>query len=212
MTDFDSMKTTVIQQIEERIKAMGRGTIFFNTDFADLGTSDVIRQSLVRLLSKGEVIRVARGIYCYPRHKSKVLGGGIVIPSTDEIAHALAKRYHCRIAPTSDYAMNALGLSTQVPANVVYYTDGPTRRIVLDKGQSLTLLHTSSMKHFSYQSEMMQLIVLAMGEIGEGKQTEEQSSVIREALGKVSKADYENDIKLANTWVRNVLVKDYQRV
>ena len=36
----------------------------------------------------------------------------------------IAKRDHSRIVPTGDYALNSPGLSTQVPANAVYLTDG----------------------------------------------------------------------------------------
>ena len=46
-------------------------------------------------------------------------------PSTDEIANAIAGRDATRLQPSGAYAANLLGLSTQVPTKVVYFTDGP---------------------------------------------------------------------------------------
>ena len=73
-----------------------------------MGTSDTIRQTLQRLTKNGVIIRVAQGVYCYPEIEEK-LGLGIIYPSYDQIAEALASRDHARIVPTCEYALNALG-------------------------------------------------------------------------------------------------------
>ena len=54
---------SIAHKIENRIKGFGRGKIFFADDFLDFGSSDAIRQTLLRLKS-GVIIRVAQGIYC----------------------------------------------------------------------------------------------------------------------------------------------------
>lgn len=51
----------------ERILGLERGTIFFLSDFDDIATDTAIRQPLSRTTKRGEIIRVSRGIYCYPR-------------------------------------------------------------------------------------------------------------------------------------------------
>lgn len=85
-------------------------------------------KALERLVAKGILIRLARGVYCYPK-EDKVLGLGVVYPSYEEIAQSIAQRDKARIAPTGVYAMNILGFTTQVPMNLVFLTDGSPRSI-----------------------------------------------------------------------------------
>ena len=60
------------------------------------------------------------------------------------------------------------------------------------------------MDNFSYQSELMQLIVLAMREKGKGNMTEIEMSRIIDLLSKVSQEEFKHDIKLAPTWVQDI--------
>ena len=107
--------------------------------------------------------------------------------------------------PTGAYVLNMLGLSTQVPANVVFVTDGSPRRVSIGKGKGILFKHTSEMRNFAYQSQMMMLIVTAMREIGEGNITSEQLEIIKTHLKKVSPEQFQNDIQLAPIWVRKTL-------
>ena len=200
----------IIQKIDERIRGWNRGRIFFGNDFADLATSDAIRQSLGRLAKEGKILRIARGIYCYPRKLNPMLGEGMAMPSLDEIAKAVAKRDNMRIAPTGDHALNWLGLSTQVPCNAVYWTDGTARRINIGKGRGILFKHSTSMDNFAYRSELMQLIVLAMKGIGAGKIRDDEQIRINTFLQKVELNDFKHDIKLAPTWIQDILIKNYE--
>ena len=76
--------------IKRRIEKSKRGTLFFPDTFADYGTSDAIRSALVRLCENEMLTRVAQGIYCYPRIDTR-WGGGVILPSIEEIAEAIAK-------------------------------------------------------------------------------------------------------------------------
>ena len=71
---------------------------------------------------------MARGIYCYPKIDTE-LGLGVIYPSFDDIAQAIAKRDKAKIVPAGAYAVNKLGLSTQVPMNAVFLTSGESRKI-----------------------------------------------------------------------------------
>src|SRR6056297_835188 len=93
-------------QILSKIKKAKRGSLFFVKDFLRIGNSKTITKALERLVKKEEIARVAK---------------------------AIAKRDKARIIPTGAMALNALGLSTQVPMNVVYLTDGAARRINIGK-------------------------------------------------------------------------------
>ena len=121
---------TAINQIKTKIKNYKRGKIFFADDFADLGTPDAVKKSLQRLVNSDFLVRLAIGIYWYPKKEKELYGVKISgKPTLDEIAKAIAKRDKVRIVPTGLQALNLLNLSTQVPANVVYLTDGTPRKI-----------------------------------------------------------------------------------
>ena len=190
--------------IKKRIEESGRGSLFFPDTFADAGTSDAVRSALVRLCENGILTRVAQGIYCYPRIDER-WGGGIIPPSVEEIAQAIAVRDRVRIAPTGAYALYRLGLSTQIPANVVFITDGSPRRVSIGKGRGILFKHTSEMRTFAYKSNLMALIVTAFRDIGEDNVTESQLALIKEQLKSIPAEEFNHDLSLAPLWVRKQL-------
>ena len=97
----------IMASIEENIltviKAKGRGSIFFPSDFTSCGEVKAVGKSLERLTAKGDIIRLARGIYTYPEIDT-VLGLGVLMPSIEQIAETIARRDKARIVPTGVYA------------------------------------------------------------------------------------------------------------
>jgi len=198
---------SVDNKIENKIKKSKRGKIFFQDDFAVFGTPGAIRLALSRIEKRGLLFRVAHGIYSYPRlNKVEWIDEKYILPSVDEIAHAIAKRDKIRIVPTASHALNVLGLSTQVPANVVYITDGTPRRIKVGKGRGILFKHTSNARNLAYKSELLMLIVLALREIGEGKVTNEQLTIIKEYFSRITQKEFETDINLIPLWIRKLLL------
>jgi len=197
-----------INQVENKVKKYRRGKIFFLDDFADLGTHDAIKKSLQRLTNSGLLMRLANGIYWYPKKEKELYGVKISgKPSLDEIAKAIAKRDKARIVPTGLHALNLLNLSTQVPANIVYLTDGAARKVRINDGKDILLKHTSEVKRLAYKSEYLMLIVSALREIGENNITEEQLAIIKEHFSHITKQKFETDIKLIPIWIRKILLK-----
>ena len=133
---------SIEENILTAIKAKGRGSIFFPSDFTSYGEVKAIGKSLERLTAKGDIIRLARGIYLYPEIDT-VLGLGILMPSIEQIAEMIARRDKARIVPTGIYALNKLGISTQVPMNIVYLTDGAPRKVIFVYCLSLMLKYTT---------------------------------------------------------------------
>ena len=195
---------SVYNEIKRRIESAKRGTLFFPDGFASFGSSDAVRSALVRLCRANILIRVAQGIYYYPKIDTK-WGSGIIPPSIEDIAESIAKRDKGRIAPTGAYVLNLLGLSTQIPANIVFVTDGSQRRVSIGKGKGILFKHTSEMRIFAYRSQMMRLIVTALREIGEDNVTEGQIEIIKSHLENVQPEDFQKDIQLAPIWVRKKL-------
>jgi len=196
-----------INQIENKIKNFKRGKIFFLDDFAGFGTPETIKKSLQRLTNSGLLVRLANGIYWYPKKEKELYGVKISgKPTLDEIAKAIAKRDKARIVPTGLHALNLLNLSTQVPANVVYLTDGTARKVSIGEGKGILFKHTSEVKRLAYKSEYLMLIVSALREIGENSITDEQLSIIKEHFLNITKQEFETDIKLIPVWIRKILL------
>ena len=198
---------SVYSQIKQMILQNRRGKIFFGEDFAKFGSPDAIRVALHRMAKDGLLVRVAFGIYYYPKPDFEHYGYVFkVTPSIDDIARAIAKRDKCRIVPTASHAFNMLGLSTQVPMNVVYITDGAPRRIKVGEGRGILFKHTSDLKRLSYQSQKLMLIVSALREIGEGRITKEEKEIIKKHFLTISEKEFETDIKLIPVWIRKLLL------
>lgn len=97
-------------------------------------------------------------------------------------------------------------MSTQVPANIIYITDGSARQVKFGEGKSITFRHSNDLSNFAYQSKLMQFAVLAMREIGEKLITEEQIAKIKNMITEhVSEQDFNHDIVLAPTWIKMIL-------
>jgi hypothetical protein len=204
---YKNIMQTTVTQIENKVKNYRRGKIFFIDDFAALGTPDAVKKSLQRLVHSDLLVRLANGIYWYPKKEKELYGVKISgKPTLDEIARAIAKRDKARIVPTGIHALNLLNLSTQVPANIVYLTDGAARHVRIGNGKGILFKHTAEVKRLSYKSDYLMLIISALREIGANKATPEQLEIIKSHFSKITKQEFEADIKLIPVWIRKILL------
>lgn len=198
-----------IQSIDNKINtAINRkkhGSIIFASDFAEIGEQKTINKVFERITSSGKIIRIARGIYCKPKIDDK-LGFGIIYPGIDDIAQAIAQRDKCRIVPSGDLALNKLGLSTQVPMNAVYLTDGTPRRIKVYNGRGILFKHVVP-KRLTFKSELMMLITFALQRLGQDNITSDQINHIQQLLLTVPKEQISKDLKLVPGWIRSIILK-----
>lgn len=193
---------SIHKQIEARIKKRKRGKIFFPADFVDLGDTEVIKKTLLRLEQQGLLTRLAFGIYLYPK-KSELLGN--LTPSIEEIAMAIAHRDRARIIPTGVYTLNALGLSTQVPLNAVYLTDGASRKIKV--GKRAILFKKTSPRNLSVKGPISGLAIQALKAIGEGKVDKQEEKKLMEILQRESRENIVHDLSVAPEWIRKIIRK-----
>lgn len=128
--------TSIEDNIWTAIQTERRESIFFSSNFMSYGEAKAVGQSLERLTAKGNIVRLARGIYTYPEIDT-AFGLGVLMPSIEQIADTIARRDKARIVPTGIYAMNELGISTQVPMSVVYLTDGVPCKVSQGNGRSI---------------------------------------------------------------------------
>ena len=207
-----TIKIMASQSIENKILSTinrkKHGAILFASDFASAGERKAINKALERIALSGKIIRIARGIYCKPKVDTE-FGFGILYPSVDEVAQAIAQRDKCRIVPTGDAALNKLGLSTQVPMNAVYYTDGTPRRIKVYNGKGILFKHVVP-KRLNFKSELVMLITFALQTIGQGHVSDEQLDRIKQLLSKESKERVYEDLELIPSWIRSIILKVYE--
>jgi hypothetical protein len=194
------MPESIEYRILVKIRKARRGTLFFTEDFLRFGAAKAVSKALERMEDAREVTRVARGIYAC-LSQDPILGE--IRPGTEDIARAIAKRDKARIVPTGVLALNALGLSTQVPMNAVYLTDGAARRINL--GKRKILFKKSAPKNLSAIGKISSLCIQALKEIGKGKVTEQEKETIINHLKNEEQHRLEHDIRLAPEWIRIIM-------
>jgi len=191
------MYQVIEQKILNRIYGNGRGWVFSQMDFADLGPRPTIDSSLHRRQREGVIRRVIRGIYDYPRHSTALKGQ--VSPDIDQVAHALARKFAWRIQPDGATAQNLLGLSTQVPARAVYLSDGPDRSYTMGK-TSLTFEHTA-LKEAGFKLPESRLIVQALKAYGENRITPKIIAQVRRKFARALRQRILLDTKTSTGWV-----------
>lgn len=189
-------------KIEKSILSKPRGCLLLPSNFIAFGSSDAVRKALDRLQDKEIIKRIAHGIYVRPKI-SKILGP--LTPSAEEVADAIIKRDRIRTVPTGSYALNALGLSTQVPMNIVYLTDGSSREIYV--GKRKIKFKKTTPKMLLAKGRISKLVIQALKEIGIGNATEEEEQKIVALLKKEDIKLLKHDISLAPVWIQKIMIK-----
>lgn len=127
-------------QLVRRIRAGGRGKVYVSKDFLDLGSRVAIDHALSRMVKKGIIRRIGRGLFDYPR--TNVNLGIALSPDADAVAEAIARKRGSFVQPSGAFIANAIGVSTQVPGKNVYLTNGASGKIRVGK-QTVTIQHAA---------------------------------------------------------------------
>lgn len=196
------MSAAVRTQIKNAIEKMGRGSIFFPNDFFHLGSVAAVNMALSRLAVGDFIIRLGLGIYTFP--KTDILLG-ILRPSLEEIAVAVAKKEQLTIRPTGATALLKLGLSTQVPMKVVYLTNGNPKEIKIGKG--VIIFKKATPKIMAIKSDIIFLAVQAMITLGQENVTEEVAVQLKDRLRNEDPVQILEDAKLVPDWIRQLLFR-----
>lgn len=162
-----------------------------------MGGRPTVDSALHRLTQRGEVRRVVRGIYDYPRF-SKLLDQQLS-PDVDQVARAIARKFGWRIQPSGAMAANLLGLSTQVPARAVYLSDGPDRSYKI--GNTTLAFEHTALKEAGFKLKESGLIVQALKSLGPERVTSEVVSKIRAWLPESLRTKVLADTRTATGWV-----------
>lgn len=194
------MTQSTVDKILTKIKKARRGSLFFNEDFIRKGSSEAVRKALQRLVKNGELVRISTGIYVRPEIDPVI---GPVTPGIEAIAKAIARRDKTRIVPTGLYALNKLGLSEQVPLNVVYLTDGAPRKVKIGK-RTITFRKVSP-KNVATLGAISGLVIQALKAIGKDSVKADEIAHIQDLLKKEKQSHLQHDLRLAPEWIRQIM-------
>lgn len=118
------MTGSITEKIRHRIKILPKGSIVTARDFYNLASEGTVRQIISRLQKEGRLIPLGHGLYKKKNYSD--LFEQEVPANPYDIATAYAKKMGWSIFPAKDWALNLLGLSTQVSNAITYGSSGPT--------------------------------------------------------------------------------------
>ena len=190
-----------MSEITKRIENMLEGQILFISDFSDLnGNEKVVSRALSAEEKKGNIVRLAKGMYLRP----KSTRFGIVYPSVDEMVKAIAHRDKSKVQPCGMTALNMLGLSTQVPTKYTYLTSGSSRKLKL--GDRLIELKRSVPKNFVFKTTLGALLMQALKSLGEKNISKQEIVQISKLIDNEKRMEhFKLDILLMPIWMRKLI-------
>jgi hypothetical protein len=178
------------------------GDLIFSTDFRGSGTEDAIRKALSRLARTGQIKRLAHGIYYKPK-VDPVLGE--LRPGVDEVIGMLAQKEKIKVRPSGAYALHRLGLTKQVPTNLLYITNGHSKQFKLGKLQ--IKFKATSPKKLETIGEISSLLIQALEEIGTENIDPVTEMKILQLLLKEDLRKLNHDMSLAPAKVNDYIVR-----
>ena len=196
----DMEMQSVTKSILEEIRGHGRGWVFTPVSFKTIGSRSAVESALRRYKNAGTIRRLARGLYDYPRTDPQL---GVLSPSMDLIAGALEERDAVRLQPSGAYAANLLGLSDQVPMNVVFLTDGRTRKLQVGKRQ--IHLKRTTPRNMATAGRVSGTVIQALRWLGQQHIDDRVMLILMKRLSAEDKARLLKDIPYAPIWIARII-------
>lgn len=193
---------SITDKVFNRIYGHGRGWVFSQIDFFDLGSKNAIDKIVSRSAKKGTIRRLMQGLYDYPIY-SKLLGEELP-PKMDTVAQALARKYTWNIIPEGSTALHVLGLDLQVPASYIFLSSGPSRTYHIQE-QKITFLHRK-MSHTMIKDQYTATLVQAIQAIGQGNITNEQRTKLSSLRTAKEYLKIVRETKNITVWIHEVII------
>ncbi len=188
---------TMRHQILARIERLAPGKAFTAKDFLAIASRGTVDVTLASLARQGKIRRVGRGLYDVPKVNPAL--GGTLTPDINEAIQAVARRQRWKIVPDGPWAANLLGLSTQVPARIVYLTDGPGKEVPIGR-RTVTLKHARP-KAIAGLEGTSALVVQALRHLGKEAVGASEIAQLRSALSESDKKKLVKDTQFGTDWI-----------
>jgi len=191
---------SVDKKLINRIFGHGRGWVFTPANFSDLGSRDAVASALRRYRQSGLIRQLARGLYDYPRTEPEL---GMLTPSPDSVARALAGRDAVRLQPSGAYAANLLGLSPQIPMKIVYLTDGRSKTVQIGKKQ--IILKRTTPRNMATAGKISGLVIQALRHLGQKHVDEDVIVRLSRRLDADARKQLLKDVRFAPAWIVDIM-------
>ena len=199
---------SVEKKIERIVRAGGEGKVYFPSDFFECGSDKAVSKALQRLVANDVLMRMMRGLYCYP-YNDTMWGMGRIPAGADDVLKAYMAREGFKIGPCFGEAQNALGLSEQVVMNPVFSTDGPSRVIPFRKGRKpIVLIHVPP-RVFNYKCKVMMMAEIALANIGKDDLWQFDMERFESVFSRVPYEEIRDDLRIMPSWMRNLILGFY---
>ena len=186
----------------KRIHGHGRGFVFAPSHFQGLGSRNAVASALKRYKKAGTIRQLARGLYDFPVQHPVL---GTVAPSADAIARALVARDAIRLQPAGAYAANLLGLSDQVPAKIVFLTDGPARKVRI--GHQEIILQRTTPRNMATAGRKSGTLIQALRYLGQAQVDDQVLATLRRQITADDRPVIQKDLPYAPAWIAGLLRK-----
>lgn len=193
---------SIKEKIIQKIKSKKRGWVFCAKDFIDLSTRNTIDKNLSRLADDSFIVKIDWGIYYYPIIQKDL---GIIPPSIDDIAKAIAHSLGVSIFPSGAACANMLGFSNQVPAQNIYLTTG--RSFKRKIGNNIICFKHSKINLLADSSNKVMLIINALNYLGKNNITDDIINRCSSILNSVDKRYLTKISKQLSSWMSDIVYK-----
>jgi hypothetical protein len=197
---MDAMQS-VSDKVLTRIHRKPSGFAFSGKDFLDLASRASVDKALSTLARSGRIRRIARGVYDRPRASEEL--GGELSPDYDQVAQAIARSNGVRIEAPGAGAANLLGLSTQVPAKIVYLTNGTSRTFRI--GDQTIAFERVGPRQLRAKAGTSSLVVQALRYLGKDRMEEAVIEHLRTHLSPSERRSLLRDARYTSDWVFEVI-------
>lgn len=153
---------SVSESLSNRIKHMPKGKPFTRALFAQAGTRASVDKALSRMVLRGLLVRVARGVYMRP--KLSEYTGRKVRANPIQVMEAIARARGETIQVHGAEAVRRFGLSTQMQVVPTYYTSGSSREIRI--GNAVVRLQYSSNQRLQHAGTPVGMALTALMYLG----------------------------------------------
>lgn len=197
------------QQASLKVRILGNlpeaPCIFFAEDARLPGASMMsVRLGLSELAKEGSIIRLAWGVYARPALEEYSMKR--IIPSPEQVAHAVAERGRLLIVPCGAQAARRVGLAEEsLEGNLEWFSNGAPREIHLSSGRTIRFIMTKESRIFGFKDDRMRDLSNGIRFIGKDKMGSFERDAVRLFLKGIPEEVYNADFRCCPEWVREIL-------
>ena len=195
------------ESVEKWIESQKPGCVFSVSDLPPSISRGVRDEMLSRFTKQGRISRLMRGIYAIPAWSNLLQKN--VLPGGADVAQALARKFGWTIMPCDDAAVNGLGLSTQIPARLIFLSNGPSKRYRV--GNSTIEFQHRCLRETSMDGKASKLVIRGLKGLGRPYATPE---IVSQIASRYSDEEWRaicEDSAIASGWISRLLWNEMKR-